>query len=366
MLLINLIGELKGNTTGYGIHTRGFWRALEHSRTKDLHCLFTEHRLAGEIERNAERCRAFPGRVVNIWLQVGPGDEVLARFPGEKIAYTMFETDVLPDGWVAGLARADRVFTPSTWGRQIMVDNGVEARRIHVVPGGVERACFTPWGPKLRQLESPAFKFLMIGAYQTRKGYAELFTAFRQAFGDRRDVELIVKADSFATPSAREKHRALILANAPPQVRVVEGRLADAGIAALYRSCDCFVFPSHGEGCGLPLFEAMACGLPVIATRCSGHSQLLNQFVGRFIEIDALRKPVTAHDFLKWYRWKNEAGYWHEPTVDSLAAAMQRVAAGGLPWDPVATALELRQRFSWGASVDAALQVLLRPEARLT
>ncbi|MBE2264583.1 MAG: glycosyltransferase [Burkholderiaceae bacterium] len=360
-LLVNLIGIIEGNPTGYGVHTRGFLRALERARTPDLHCLFTEFRKPGEIERNVESCRAFTGRVVNIWLQVGPGDAVLARFPGEKIAYTMFETDVLPDGWVAGLARADGVFTPSAWGREMMIDNGVEARRIHVVPGGVERAWFTPWGPKLRQLESPAFKFLMIGAYQTRKGYAELFTAFRQAFGDRRDVELVVKAEAFATPSAREKHRAAILADAPPQVRVVEGRLGDAAVAALYRSCDCFVFPSRGEGGGLPLFEAMACGLPVIATRCSGHSQLLDPFAGRFLEVSTLRKPVTAPDFLNWYRWKHGAGCWHEPDVDSLAAAMQRVAEGGLPWDPVATALEVRQRFSWDASVDAALRALLRP-----
>ncbi len=362
MLLINLIGSIEGNTTGYGSHTRGFWRALERSRTPDLHCLFTEHRKPGEIERNAERCRAFPGRVVNLWLQVGPGDAVLARFPGEKVAYTMFETDVLPDGWVAGLARADHVFTPSTWGRQVMIDNGVEARRIHVVPGGVERAWFTPWGPKLRQLESPAFKFLMIGAFQVRKGYAELFEAFRLAFGDRRDVELVVKADSCVTTGANPKQRDEIRANAPPQVRIVEGQIDDNAMAALYRSCHCFVFPSRGEGCGMPLFEAMACGLPVIATRCSGHSQFLDHFEDRFIPIDAVRKPVTAPDFLRWYRWSHGAGSWYEPSVDSLAAAMHRVASGGIAWDPVSTALAVRQRFSWDASVDAALQGLLGPE----
>jgi glycosyltransferase involved in cell wall biosynthesis len=362
VLLINLIGNIEGNTTGYGVHTRGFWRALERSRTPDLQCLFTEFRKPGEIERNAERCRAFPGRVVNVWLQVGPGDQVLERFPGEKVAYTMFETDILPDGWVTGLERADRVFTPSKWGRQVMIDNGVNARRIHVVPGGIERTWFTPWGPALPQLESPAFKFLMVGAYQARKGFAELFAAFRKAFANRRDVELVVKADAFATPSLNEKHRAEILASAPPQVRVVAGRFDDNGIAALYRSCHCFVFPSRGEGCGMPLFEAMACGLPVIATRCSGHSQFLDQFEDRFIPIDAVRKPVTAPDFLRWYRWSHGAGSWYEPSVDSLAAAMHRVAAGGITWDPVSTALAVRQRFSWDASVDAALQGLLRPE----
>lgn len=364
MMLINLIGAIERNYTGYGIHARGFWDALTRARTQQLDVLFTDFRKPTEIERNAERCRMFEGRVVNIWLQVGPGDRILARFPGEKIAYTMFETDVLPDGWASGLAQADRVFTPSAWGRQIMIDHGVEAKRVHVVPGGVDRPAFTPWGPKLPQLRGSSFRFLMIGAYQTRKGYAELFTAFRHAFGEREDVELVIKSDAFADLKDAQSHRAAIRANAPKQIRVIEGTLSAEGIASLYRSCHCFVFPSRGEGCGLPLFEAMACGLPVISTRCSGHSQLLDQFKGRFFEVDTVRKPVAAPDFLRWYQWSEGPGSWHEPEIESLADGMRRLASGGVNWDPIAMAMEVRQRFSWDASIDVALQILFETEPK--
>ena len=359
MLLINLIGQIAGNRTGYGTYTQGFWQALTRMQDADVQCMFTDFRKPGEIEKNAAICSKFPGRVVNIWLQIGPGQEVLAHFPGERVAYTMFETDVLPDGWVTGLTQADQVWTTSQWGRQVMIDSGLPARSTHVVPGGIDRVRFTPWGPGLPQLKSNAFKFLMVGTYETRKGYAELFRAFRQAFDERTDVELLIKCQFLPDAAKREKLRARISAHAPRQLRVVEGRLNDATMAALYRSCDCFVFPSRGEGCGLPLIEAMACGLPVISTCCSGHSQVLDRFAGRYLRIDTIQKSAQAPDFLRWYRWSEGAGSWYEPDIDSLARLMQQAASRHFPLDPVATAMNVRQLFSWESSVDVAMRILL-------
>jgi glycosyltransferase involved in cell wall biosynthesis len=48
------------------------------------------------------------------------------------------------------------------------------------------------------------------------------------------------------------------------------GLLAEAELPDFYRSLDMFVIPSHQEGFGIVGVEAMACGVPVISTRCGG------------------------------------------------------------------------------------------------
>jgi glycosyltransferase involved in cell wall biosynthesis len=53
------------------------------------------------------------------------------------------------------------------------------------------------------------------------------------------------------------------------------GFVEDAELAALYRGCFAFVYPSRYEGFGLPVVEAMACGAAVIATRCTSLPEIV-------------------------------------------------------------------------------------------
>src|SRR5262249_45539031 len=67
---------------------------------------------------------------------------------------------------------------------------------------------------------------------------------------------------------------------------VFTGFVPDRDLAALYRSCDLFVFPSLYEGAGLPILEAMTCGAPVAASGTSAMPELLGDMRATFDPTD--------------------------------------------------------------------------------
>ena len=67
---------------------------------------------------------------------------------------------------------------------------------------------------------------------------------------------------------------------------VLTGFVPDRELAALYRACELFVFPSLYEGAGLPILEAMTCGAPVAASGTSAIPELLGDLEATFDPAD--------------------------------------------------------------------------------
>ena len=68
---------------------------------------------------------------------------------------------------------------------------------------------------------------------------------------------------------------------------VLPGFVSDDVLAALYRGCGLFIFPSLYEGAGLPVLEAMACGAPVVASATSSIPEILGDLEGTFDPSDS-------------------------------------------------------------------------------
>jgi glycosyltransferase involved in cell wall biosynthesis len=161
------------------------------------------------------------------------------------------------------------------WRRLLLREYGVTAE---VVRNGVDLQRFTlpRWQPGRDRLRARVgaerrFLFLTVGGIEPRKGSAELIEAMgalRRTL-DPPPVLAVVGGHSFQDYAA---YRERVLARADAlglefgSDVVLLGTVADEELPQWYRAADAFAFPSRKEGWGLVLLEAMASGLPVVAT----------------------------------------------------------------------------------------------------
>jgi glycosyltransferase involved in cell wall biosynthesis len=122
----------------------------------------------------------------------------------------------------------------------------------------------------------------------------------------RKNMEGTVRAYSLL-PEEIRRERQLLLVCSPSPLRKLElkqyarsldiesgqmllaGGLSDRELAALYRTCGLFIFPSLYEGAGLPILEAMSCDAPVAASNTSSIPELLG-------DLDATFDPADPAD----------------------------------------------------------------------
>lgn len=225
------------------------------------------------------------------------------------IAHTMFEATKLPAGWVKTLnAYATHVVVPCEWNRDVFRDNGVTVP-ISVAPWGVDQQDYFYMDrryhvPAAREFTDWPYTFLWSGTPDARKGWDVAYRAFRQAFGDREDVHLVLHFRQLPRGLQGVKDA---------NVELLVGRFFRPRLRQILQDADCFVFPSRGEGWGLPPREAAATGLPVLATNFGGLAHEINGW--------ALPIAVRGMSPAVYGAW-NDVGEWAEPSIDETARLM--------------------------------------------
>jgi glycosyltransferase involved in cell wall biosynthesis len=140
---------------------------------------------------------------------------------------------------------------------------------------------------------------LYVGGGDPRKNMKGTVDAFaRLPSGVRRSHQLVVvcKLGPQVTGELRVHARRLGIDDA--DLRFV-GFVPDRELAAMYRSCALFVFPSLYEGFGLPILEAMSCGAPVAAAANSSIPEVLGDLRGTFDAADPNDIAATLHRILE-------------------------------------------------------------------
>jgi glycosyltransferase involved in cell wall biosynthesis len=236
----------------------------------------------------------------------------------------------------AAARRADVLLT----GTQAAADElselaGLPASRCRVVPYGVDVPSRPPPAGEVRQvlsrygLEAKRY-VLWVGTIEPRKGVGTLVAAM--AVLARQDPPGQRAALALAGPPGWLDHALVDDGDAAvlgPDLHRL-GWLGDADLAALYAGAAVFAFPSRHEGFGLPVLEAMAAGVPVVAS-----------------DIPALREVAG-----------DDAVLVPPGDVEAWAAALDRLLtspAGGHA--RVEAGRRRAARFSWRATAEATLGI---------
>jgi glycosyltransferase involved in cell wall biosynthesis len=168
------------------------------------------------------------------------------------------------------LEMADLVLCPSVFVRDTMLQNGVPAEKCLVNPFGVDTSVFT------RRTEPPQTPlFICTGMICLRKGHQYLFRAFELMKRSIPDAQLIC-VGGYRPDFRRERVKWA-------GTFQHHEHLSHQQLAPLLARSTAFVLPSLEEGFARVLAEAMAAGLPVIATYESGATTLVRNEVEGFI-----------------------------------------------------------------------------------
>lgn len=241
---------------------------------------------------------------------------------GRFVLAQPWEFTWVPATWVDPISTSvDELWTPSAFSRDAFVRSGVDPSKIAVIPHGVDTALFNPDAAPWPTADDGAFRFLFVGGAIERKGFDLLLRAYVREFTRDDDVCLVVK-DFHYGGHAGDLVRDLARRRGAPAMHYTYGTTAPERLPGLFTACDCYVHPYRGEGFGLPIAEAMACGLPVIVTGAGPAAEYCSEDVAYLI--DAAEVPVPPEIWRPSLPTTRPAT-WYEPDVGHLRRLMRHV-----------------------------------------
>jgi GT2 family glycosyltransferase len=356
-----LVQSILNFPTGYAMSCREIIRALDEAGVRVTYRYVygpgspfppVESPDSGDYRLNVIAGRA-ENRTPPVSVVYAQGD-VFQRNRGRyKVGYTMLEVNGFPAEWVRQANAMDEVWVPSEFNREGFLASGLQ-RPIHVVPLGVDTDYFHPG---VAAVPNPwnEFVFLSVFEWGERKDPWLLLRAFSETFAVDEPVRLVCKIiNRDPAIDVRQEIRQLGLRESGGRISYLFNyEFPHYQLGALYRSAHCLVAASRGEGWDMPLLEAMACGLPAIATDWGAHKDFFHGGVGYPLRVAGLVPAVAKCPYYAGYQWAapDEEHLRHllREVYENRDEAQRRGAAA---------AVEVAERWSWRGTAERIRQRL--------
>jgi len=259
-------------------------------------------------------------------FHITPADHFYPLAGKTNILLSMWEFDELPVSYIRNLKYADMLIVPSSYCRDVFQKH--YPKKVEVCWEGIEPEMY-PYKARQTPQGKEKFRILWLGAPNPRKGYhlvqelirvmerepkIEVYIkttigkskwsyAIKYWFKHWRDicfekgkmVSLRQMIDKTPTPRLHHSYKAY---GEHKNIIFDTRRLTYDEIRQLYYSSHLFVFPSLGEGWGLPLGEAMATGLPCVGIDYTGCADFFDDTVGYTLKYSSFKDTLKNYDNL--------------------------------------------------------------------
>jgi hypothetical protein len=273
-----------------GLHKRGINIKLEPS-IYEIYDVVEEPELS--ILKSLEST-LFDTDIIPPKLNIGIAPWFDIKYKGYKVGYTMFEFDNLPNvgkyNWYQSCINMNEIWVPSTYNYNTFKSNGI--KNIYTYPVGIDIKKF-----KKTKNNNKEVTFLAVGEFNNRKGWDILLNSFIEEFNEEDDVKLIIKSFEHDKMKKDYEKKILDLINKiknkkdnPPKIEVITDIYNYNKIQKIYKNVDIFIMATLGEGFGLPMAEAMSCGIPCILPNNSAYLDFVNNKNGWLVDINGYKK----------------------------------------------------------------------------